>query len=150
MAAPVNTPHSMPIHFHNDGSPYRLRGKRKIAAWIIGAIEAEGYTAGEISFIFSSPGNHIEINRRYLGHDYHTDVITFDYSDLPAGIVSGDIFIDPATVRQNAATYGATARAEMLRVLIHGVLHLCGYGDKTPAQQKTMRARENAHLTDIA
>ena len=136
----------MPVHFHNDESPYRLREKRRVAAWIEGVVKAEGKIVGDIAFIFSSPQKHIDINRRYLGHDYHTDVITFDYSDAAEGIVAGDIFIDPVTVRSNATQYGATARSEMLRVLVHGVLHLCGYGDKSPSQQKLMRARENLHL----
>lgn len=109
-------------------------------------IRAEGYRPGDVSFIFCSQDKHLEINRTYLGHDYQTDVITFDYSDLPAGMVAGDIFIDPVMVRENARLYGVAAIDEMRRVVIHGVLHLCGYGDKTRAQQKTMRAKEDEWL----
>lgn len=135
------------VRFYADGSAYRLREKRKVAAWVGECIAAEGYVSGAVSYIFCSPERHLEINRQYLGHDYATDVITFDYSDLPAGVVSGDIFIDPATVRLNASSYGVTAREEMLRVLIHGVLHLCGYKDKTAAEQKLMRAKEDQCLS---
>ncbi len=136
----------MAIKFFNDGSSYRLAKKRAAAAWVAECIRAEGYEPGEISFIFCSQEKHLEINRTYLGHDYRTDVITFDYSDLPAGTVVGDIFVDPVTVGENARLYGATAIDEMRRVLIHGVLHLCGYGDKTRARQKTMRAKEDECL----
>ena len=136
----------MAIRFFNDGSPYRLPQKRAAAAWVAECIRAEGYGPGDISFIFCSQEKHLEINRTYLGHDYQTDVITFDYSDLPAGTVAGDIFIDPVTVGENARLYGAVALDEMHRVLIHGVLHLCGYGDKTSAEQKIMRAKEDECL----
>ncbi len=136
----------MAIRFFNDGSSYRLPGKRATAAWIAEYVCAEGYAPSDISFIFCSQEKHLEINRTYLGHDYQTDVITFDYSNLKAGTVSGDIFIDPVTVGENARLYGATAIDEMHRVLIHGVLHLCGYGDKTNAEQKIMRAKEDECL----
>lgn len=132
------------IKFHNDGSTYRLEGKRKIAAWIEDAITSEGFVTGDINYIFCSPENHIRINREYLGHDYYTDVITFDY--VEDGIVNGDIFIDPETVKSNAAEYSATFRNEMLRVVIHGILHLCGYKDKTVEEEKEMRSKEDLYL----
>lgn len=132
------------VKFHNDGSTYRLEGKRRIAAWIEDAIEKEGFVPGGINYIFCSREIHLNINRKYLGHDYHTDVITFDYTD--GKTVSGDIFIDPATVKENAGDYGATFRQEMLRVIIHGVLHLCGHKDKTPAEEKKMRCKEDFYL----
>ncbi|MCD8072593.1 MAG: rRNA maturation RNase YbeY [Alistipes sp.] len=131
------------IGFHTDGTSYRLRGKREVAAWIGRCVAGEGFTPGDLNFIFCSAEKHLDINRTYLGHDYPTDVITFDYSDLKEKIVSGDIFVDPETVRRNARRYGATARGEMLRVLIHGVLHLCGYKDKTTVEQALMREAED-------
>lgn len=134
----------MAIKFFNDGSTFRLPQKRAAAAWVAKCIRAEGRTAGEVSYIFCSPEKHLEINRTYLGHDYRTDVITFDYSE--GATVGGDIFIDPATVADNAALFGATPAQEMRRVLIHGVLHLCGYGDATPREQEVMRAKEDACL----
>lgn len=136
----------MAITFHNDGSGFRLAQKRKVSAWATECIRREGLRAGDIAYVFCSPERHLEINRTYLGHDYHTDVITFDYSDFEAGTVSGDIFIDPQTVADNAEQYDATADQEMMRVLIHGVLHLCGYGDKTAEEQQAMRAKEDECL----
>ncbi len=122
-------------------------GRRKIAAWVKDTIQAEGYKTGDITYIFCSPEYHLAMNRQYLGHDYQTDVITFDYSDLTAtGIVSGDIFIDPAQVACQAVEWGTDPDEELFRVMIHGVLHLCGYGDKTPTQQTTMRTKENTRL----
>ncbi len=102
---------------------------------------------GPVNYIFCSPERHLEINRQFLGHDYRTDVITFDYSDLEGRkTVSGDIFIDPGTVADNAAGLGVAPVVEMRRVLVHGVLHLCGYGDKTLKQQVQMRAKEDFYL----
>lgn len=132
------------VKFHNDGCGYRLEGKKKIAVWVRETIDAEGFAAGAVNYIFCSPEIHIQINRDYLGHDYYTDVITFDYTET--GVVSGDIYIDPATVKANAAEYSTTFRQEMLRVIIHGVLHLCGYKDKTPAEEEEMHRKEDACL----
>lgn len=132
------------ITFHNDSYSYRLTHKRALRQWVLDTIVAEGFAAGDIAFIFCSRERHLEINRTYLGHDYHTDVITFDYT--ADRIVSGDIFIDPLTIRENAALYSVTPTREMHRVLIHGILHLCGHKDKTPAQQKKMRKLEDKYL----
>jgi len=89
----------------------------------------------------------LEMNRQYLGHDYFTDVITFDYSDRRGTrIVSGDIFIDVETVRDNARLYGARPLEEMRRVVVHGVLHLCGQGDKTPRTNAQMHRKEDRYL----
>ena len=139
--------HKMAIKFFNDGSSYRFAGKRAAAAWIAECVAREGYAAGEVSIIFCSQERHLEINRRYLGHDYATDVITFDYSDLARGVVSGDVFIDPVTIAENAREYGVSVREEMLRVIAHGVLHLCGYGDTTCDEQAVMRAKEDEWIT---
>ena len=87
------------------------------------------------------------MNRQFLGHDYYTDVITFDYSDRKGDkSISGDIFIDVETVADNARQYGATRHEEMLRVVVHGVLHLCGQGDKTPRTNARMHRKENRYL----
>ena len=87
------------------------------------------------------------MNIDFIGHDYFTDVITFDYSDLKGeGVVSGDIFIDVDTVKDNARIYGATPRREMLRVVVHGLLHLCGQKDKTPRAEKQMHRKEDYYL----
>jgi rRNA maturation RNase YbeY len=86
------------------------------------------------------------MNRQFLGHDYFTDIITFDYSELGEGFVAGDIFIDVETVADNARLYGATRREEMLRVIVHGLLHLCGQKDKSPRDNKQMHSKEDKYL----
>lgn len=134
----------MSITFHNDGTSCRLPHKRAVRAWVAACIRAEGFEPGETAFVFCSRERHLEINRTYLGHDYPTDVITFDYTG--DGVVSGDIFIDPQTIAENASRFSATREEEMRRVLIHGILHLCGHGDKTAAQQKAMRALEDKYM----
>jgi rRNA maturation RNase YbeY len=132
------------VKYYNDGTDFRLPDKGRTAVWIRRAVESEGRRLGSVNFIFCSPGRHLEINREFLGHDYATDVITFDYS--AGDVIGGDIFIDPATVADNAALFYSAPEKEMRRVLVHGVLHLCGYGDKTPREQRQMRAKEDEYL----
>lgn len=137
----------MPIHFYNQETDYMPRGRVKINRWVRDMIHAEGFRVGEICYIFCSSENHIGINRQYLGHDYYTDVITFDYSDLEGRkVVSGDIFIDPFTVEDNARGLGTDSAEEQLRVIIHGALHLCGYKDKSDEEAALMRQKENYYL----
>ena len=134
------------IKFYNDDCRYRLAERRKVREWLVAAAAEEGFAITEISYVFCSAQRLLEMNRRFLGHDYYTDVITFDYSDRKAGYVSGDIFIDVETVADNAAEYGATRREEMLRVVVHGLLHLCGQGDKTPRTNAQMHRKEDKYL----
>ena len=137
----------MAVSFHTEECTFLPQGRRRITAWIKEVITAEGYSPGDIAYIFCSPEYHIGINRQYLGHDYHTDVITFDYSARKgARIVSGDIFIDVETVADNARQYGATTLQEMRRIVVHGVLHLCGQGDKTPRTNAQMHRKEDKYL----
>lgn len=137
------------IGFYGDGSDYSPTDKERVAKWVANTIVSEGHEMGEISFIFCSRERHLEINREFLNHDYPTDIITFDYnieSESNKNIISGDIFIDPLTVSENAETYNVTKDEEMLRVMIHGILHLCGYNDATKEEIGTMRAKENSHI----
>ncbi len=135
------------VRYYNDSTTYRLREKRRVAQWLRQVAEAEGYTLGEVSYIFCSSEVHRQMNIDYIGHDYFTDVITFDYSDRKGErVVSGDVFIDVDTVADNARIYGATAREEMLRVVVHGLLHLCGQKDKTPRAEKQMHRKEDKYL----
>lgn len=135
------------VRYYNDSTTYRLREKRKVAAWLKLVAEQEGYTLGDVTYIFCSSEVHRKMNIDFIGHDYFTDIITFDYSDLKGeGVVSGDIFIDVETVADNARIYGTTARQEMLRVVVHGVLHLCGQKDKTPRAEKQMHRKEDKYL----
>ena len=134
------------VRYYNDSTTYRLREKRKVAAWLKLVAEQEGYTLGDVTYIFCSSEVHRKINIDFIGHDYFTDIITFDYSELDEGVVSGDIFIDVETVADNARIYGVTARQEMLRVVVHGVLHLCGQKDKDPEDEKEMHRKEDKYL----
>ena len=135
------------IRYYNDSTTYRLREKRKIAAWLKCVADGEGYTLGDVTYIFCSSEVHRKMNIDFIGHDYFTDIITFDYSDRKGTrVVSGDIFIDVETVADNARIYGATAREEMLRVVVHGVLHLCGQKDKSPRAEKQMHRKEDKYL----
>ena len=134
------------VRYYNDSTTYRLREKRKVAAWLKLVAEQEGYRLGDVTYIFCSSEVHRKMNIDFIGHDYFTDIITFDYSELDEGVVSGDIFIDVETVADNARIYGVTARQEMLRVVVHGVLHLCGQKDKDPEDEKEMHRKEDKYL----
>lgn len=104
----------------------------------------EGKIMGDINYILCSDTYLLEMNKQYLKHDYYTDVITFDYCE--DDVLSGDIFISVDTVRDNAKEYEVTFEKELQRVMIHGVLHLAGYKDKTDEDSKVMRAKENQYL----
>ena len=134
----------MAIRYYNEGTDFLLPAKGRTAEWIRCAVEGEGFSMGAVNFIFCSPEYHLGLNRGYLGHDWPTDVITFDYSI--GGVVAGDIFIDPQTVAENARELCVAPEVEMRRVMVHGCLHLCGLGDKTPAEQRRMRAKEDFYL----
>ena len=135
------------VRYYNDSTTYRLREKRKVAAWLKMVAEQEGYTLGDVTYIFCSSEVHRKMNIDYIGHDYFTDIITFDYSDLKGeGIIHGDIYIDIETVRDNARIYGVSWLNEMRRVVVHGVLHLCGQKDKTPRANAQMHRKEDKYL----
>ena len=118
--------------------------ERKISRWIRAVAARYGFGVGNINYIFCSDDCELEVNRRFLGHDYYTDVITFDYST--ATTLNGDIFISLDTVRSNAEMVGATFDEELHRILIHGILHLTGQEDKTPETKTEMTAKEEHAL----
>ena len=135
------------VRYYNDSTTYRLREKRKVAAWLKLVAEQEGYTLGDVTYIFCSSEVHRKMNIDFIGHDYFTDIITFDYSDRKGSkIVAGDVFIDVETVADNARIYGTTKTNEMHRILAHGVLHLCGQKDKSPKDEKQMHRKEDKYL----
>jgi rRNA maturation RNase YbeY len=137
----------MAVKYYNQESDYKLPAKGKTAVWLSDCAVNEGFRLGAVNYIFCSPERHLAINRQFLGHDYYTDVITFDYSDLEGHrVVSGDVFVDPATVDDNASQLEVNPLLEMRRVLVHGLLHLCGYGDKTPDEERVMRTKEDFYL----
>lgn len=133
------------IRYAIEREKFILKNRRRLTAWIKAVCESKGKKAGDIQYIFTSDERILSINREFLKHDYYTDIITFDYTEDDT--LSGDIFISVDTVRANAAEYGATPDEELLRVIIHGVLHLAGFKDKKPADAKVMRAEENEALS---
>lgn len=118
--------------------------KRDTSAWIKAVAASYGRKVGEIGYLFVDDEKILEVNREYLGHDYYTDVITFDYDEDDT--VSGDIVISLDTVRSNAQLFGKTYEDELYRVIIHGILHLCGINDKGPGEREIMEAAENKAL----
>ena len=121
--------------------------QRKITDWIKKTAAFYGKRAGDISYVFCSDDRILEVNRQFLQHDYYTDVITFDYSE--ADIVSGDIFISVDTVRSNAEQFGQSYERELHRIIIHGILHLCGQEDKTPETRRVMTEKEELALKTL-
>lgn len=118
--------------------------KRETTAWIRRVAAAYGRKVGEIGYLFCNDDKILEVNREYLGHDYFTDIITFDYDE--GCVLNGDIVISLDTVRTNAETYHKDYDEELHRVIIHGVLHLCGINDKGPGEREIMEAAENRAL----
>lgn len=121
--------------------------KLKINRWIKAIAAEHGKKTGEIAYIFCNDDRILEVNKQYLQHDYYTDIITFDYSE--GFMISGDIFISIDTVKSNANEFGVTFEQELLRILIHGILHLCGQDDKTMELREQMTQKENRALEKL-
>lgn len=132
------------IGFYSEDVPFRLSDIRIKRQWLEKVIESEDKIAGEISYIFCSDDYLYKMNVQYLNHDTLTDVITFDYTE--ANKISGDIFISIPRVEENASDFGKTFADELNRVMVHGILHLCGYKDKTTKDEKIMRLKEDEKL----
>ena len=118
--------------------------RRQTTAWIRKVAATHGRKVGEIGYMFVDDERILEVNREYLGHDYYTDIITFDYDE--GEVINGDLVISVDTVRSNAAKYGKSYAEELHRVIIHGVLHLCGINDKGPGEREIMEAEEDKAL----
>ena len=132
-----------PILFNVEDVAFELADEQKITAWIEQIVTLEHKRIKSISYIFCSDNYLHEMNMEYLNHDTLTDIITFPYAKSP---IEGDIFISIDRVKDNANDFGVPFETELHRVLIHGVFHLCGYKDKTAAQQKLMRQKEDTAL----
>ncbi|MCI6207895.1 MAG: rRNA maturation RNase YbeY [Prevotella sp.] len=132
------------ISYNAEGVRMPKLRKRDTSAWIKAVAADYGRTVGEVGYMFVDDEKILEVNREYLGHDYYTDVITFDYDE--DNVVSGDIVISLDTVRSNAELFGKSYDEEFYRVLIHGILHLCGINDKGPGEREVMEAAENKAL----
>lgn len=132
------------ITYNTDGVKMPSIKKRENTAWVKAVAASYGKRVGEIAYIFVDDEKVLEVNRQYLGHDYYTDIITFDYCE--GDVISGDLFISLDTVRTNAERVGATYEEELHRVIIHGILHLCGINDKGPGEREIMEAAEDKAL----
>lgn len=121
--------------------------QNKTEKWILAVVERYGKEVGELNYFFCSDNYLLEMNKEHLNHNYFTDIITFDYT--VGDIISGDLFISIDTVKDNAQTYSVSFAEEFNRVIIHGVLHLIGFNDKTDAEQEEMTHRENESLALI-
>ncbi len=134
----------MAIYFSSENIKFDLRGKLKVKKWITDLVKAQNKKVGDISYLFCDDAYLIEVNRTYLDHDTYTDIITFDY--VEGDTISGDILISVERVKENAQLFNTTFDQELHRVIIHGVLHLLGQGDKTEAEADQMRKKEEAAL----
>jgi len=133
------------INFHVEDIDFKFQQKLKIKNWLKSIIETEGFKTGDINYIFCSDDYLLKINIEYLDHDYLTDIITFDNSEEEE-LIEGDIFVSIDRVKDNAQGFQVSFEHELKRVLAHGVLHLCGYLDKTDEDEKLMRSKENHYL----
>lgn len=118
--------------------------RRDVSAWVKKVAAAHGKKVGEVAYIFCDDEKILEVNREYLQHDYYTDIITFDYTE--DSIISGDLFISLDTVLSNSVQLGVSYEQELYRVIIHGILHLCGINDKGEGEREIMEREENEAL----
>ena len=137
----------MPITFDSDNIDFPNIKKRETSAWIKKIANSYNKKIGNVDYLFCNDEKILEINRQYLDHDFYTDIISFDYSE--GDIISGDIFISLDTVRTNSQKYNTDFQEELHRVIIHGVLHLCGLDDKLEEDAIRMRESENSALKQL-
>lgn len=135
----------MAIRFHYEDVSFRLKQAREVRNWINTCIHHHAKSTGELNFIFCSDDYLLDMNVRHLEHDYYTDILTFDY--VEEEIISGDLYISIERVRDNAKGLNVLVNDELHRVMIHGVLHLLGFRDKTPNEAKEIRKQEDSSLT---
>jgi probable rRNA maturation factor len=134
------------ISFHSEGLEFSLPNPKLVESWIVDTALKEGRSVGALNIIFCSDAYLYEMNMEYLQHDTLTDVITFQYHEDPSVFIEGDIFISVERTNENAEKFAVSPEQELRRVIIHGTLHLLGYGDKTPEDQKLMTKKENEYL----
>jgi len=142
---PADEPES-PVSFHFEDVAFDLPDEQMLTDWLLNVADSEGKEFVEVNYIFCSDERLREMNVEFLDHDYYTDVITFPYAE---NAVHGDVFISSERVADNAQTLGFSFEHELCRVLVHGVLHLAGYLDKTEEAERVMREREDFYLNRI-
>ena len=132
------------ITYNSENVKFPAIRRRDTTAWIRRVAATYGHRVGEVGYLFCDDAKILEVNREFLGHDYYTDIITFDYDE--GDVINGDIVISLDTVRSNAQQLGKDYDEELHRVIIHGILHLCGQNDKGPGEREQMEAAENRAL----
>ena len=136
------------IQFNNIDTPYTIKEKKKLKSWIEYTIKKEAFTYSFININICSDKYLLDLNISALQHDYYTDIITFELNEKDEPI-EGDLYISIDRVRENAKTEKVTTEEELRRVIIHGVLHLCGYKDKTKKENLAIREKENYYLNKV-
>jgi probable rRNA maturation factor len=136
----------MPLAFFTEGIQFQYKGKRKASRWIDAVVRHEGARSGSINVIFCSDNFLLGLNKKYLNHDFLTDVITFSNSEID-GFLEGEIYISVPRVIDNAKNLEIRPKDEFDRVILHGILHLLGYNDKKRPQRSLMRKKEDAYLS---
>lgn len=137
----------MSIKIYYDKIKFRIHRTREIKKFLDKVITDEKKVPGDLKFIFTNDHNILDINRKFLRHDYYTDVISFDYSK--GNIVNGEIYISVETLKNNAILYNVGMNEELLRVMIHGILHLCGYRDESKKAKDLMFGRQEKILKEF-
>lgn len=132
------------VSYFFEDTNFKFNRRRLTSQWLKFTAESEIKRIGQVNIIFCSDNYILDINQKYLQHDYFTDIITFDYCE--GKTLSGDLFISVDTVRENAIFYGTEFDNELNRVIVHGLLHLIGYDDHSEEDQKTMRSKEDYYL----
>ena len=132
------------ITYSSENIPFPKIPRRETTAWIRQVAQLHGYKVGDVGYLFCNDEKILEVNNEFLGHDYYTDIITFDYDE--GNTINGDIVISLDTVRSNAEKYKKDYDEELHRVIIHGILHLCGINDKGPGEREIMEKEENKAL----
>ncbi len=136
------------IRFYNQVSETFMECNENTKPWLLEVIREEGFVPGDLMYIFMDDEMLLEINKKHLSHDFYTDIITFDLSETEEEI-AGEMYVSTDRVNENAMQFGVSYAEEMHRVLVHGLLHLCGYDDKNEEERKKMRAKEDYYLQKI-
>lgn len=134
------------ISFFSEYKGYKVKNVRVLKAFLKNLCACEGFKVGDLSYVFMSDDDLLKINIEYLNHDTYTDIITFDNSEHES-LIEGDIFISIDRIKENSEKFKVSFEDELIRVISHGVLHLCGYKDKTAVDSKEMKAKENEYLS---
>lgn len=134
----------MAINFFSESIAFKPKQSLKLKAWIKSVVAEEGYQIGTLNYVFCDDEYILKTNRQYLDHDYYTDIITFDYTERKR--IAGDLVVSLDTVKSNAEKLGVEFNVELARVIVHGVLHLCGYKDKSNEEERMMRTKEDHYL----